>query len=1053
MSPGALPALGDVPTLFDLPAGGPAAAPPLRDLVTPTAEQQAAISFGLQPLRIIAGAGTGKTMVMVERIAHLVAAGQADPEQVLGLTFTNKAAAELKQRVDRRLGGDTDVTVTTYHGFGAGLVADHLLDLDLHPRTRLLNRAEAWQLLFLVFDEFRFDKRRVFRPGLVVNDALALASRCADHLVDIEMVAVDAERMASEGRWKDSRDAAQSRLELCQVVVAYQRQKRRRHLIDFDDQIRLAVSLLRERPDLAGYLAEQRPFVLLDEYQDTNYAQRVLLQLIYQAGSAVTAVGDDMQSIYAFRGAHLRNLLDFGAHFPPLAALALTENRRSGADIVTLANRIQAQVSEAIPKQLTVRGGAPAATVECFLASDDHEEASVIAADVSALGPPWSRHAVLCRKRRLLGAIADALEAASVPVQVVGSSGLLDRPEVIDLVSWLELLADPSSSVALLRILEGPSYRIGHRDLAAVARHVSKVRSQWRDRDEAGTASLDGAGFALIDAIADRASVDGLSPRAHNRLENLVAQWEYLAAAGRRLPLVDLAELVAERGGLWSAVGPLGRDNLDRFLALAQGFQPIDGIPGLAAFVDYLRLVDESEEDLAEAHHGDLDAVTVLTIHQAKGLEWDHVWIPGLAGSKRSKIFPDERGGDNPLSKPAALPWWLCNDDPGFGDWRVDTRDSIDRAVRRRAREEEWRLLYVACTRARHRLVCSAAQWYPGPAEPQGPSEFYTFVAAQSDLVAERFRHEPPAVNPLVTQMQARRDVARMSPAVSSRGPTSASQGRLFDDTTPPREAESPTGISVTDLGSFRRCPLQYYWLAVRPLPRQGSAAAAIGTEVHRWIEQQASGQAPLPGLVEPVPVPVAIDPDGDPDLSAAIEARGLDPAVPGTAVAGLRAAFLATPYATLRPRRVEAPFVLASGGRLIRGRIDALYDRDGFVEIVDFKTGRPPFAGDRGATLQLEAYAVAAVDVWAEDPAKLRTTYCYLRPDGSFTLSEWAWDHRRVSAARADLERDLRRLGDGAWPAAPGPWCQRCEWRQVCKAGGQYLAGSAGPSMGTGRA
>ena len=152
--------------------------------VVPTDEQRQAIEFGLQPLRIIAGAGTGKTMVMVERVAHLVATGEATPDQMLGLTFTNKAAFDLKQKVDRRLGADADVMVTTYHGFGAGLVARHLLELDLHPRTRLLNRAEAWQLLFLVFDELRFDKKRVFRPGTVVNDALTLASHCADHLVD-----------------------------------------------------------------------------------------------------------------------------------------------------------------------------------------------------------------------------------------------------------------------------------------------------------------------------------------------------------------------------------------------------------------------------------------------------------------------------------------------------------------------------------------------------------------------------------------------------------------------------------------------------------------------------------------------------------------------------------------------------------------------------------------------------------------------------------------------------------------------------------------------------
>jgi DNA helicase-2/ATP-dependent DNA helicase PcrA len=1009
--------------------------------VVPTEEQRRAIEFQQRPLRIIAGAGTGKTMVMVERIAYLVATGQATPDQVLGLTFTNKAAAELKQRVDRRLGADADVMVTTYHGFGAGLVAQHLLELDLHPRTRLLNRAEAWQLLFLVFDEFRFDKKRVFRPGTVVNDALTLASHCADHLVDIDEVEADARVMVADARWKATRETAEGRLELCQIVSAYNREKRRRHLIDFDDQIRLSVDLLRQRPELARPLALARPVVLLDEYQDTNYAQRVLLQLIYPEGSVITAVGDDMQSIYAFRGAHLRNILDFGLHFPPPGELALTENRRSGPAIVSLANRIQTQVGDAVPKQLTARVDAPPAGIECFLAADDLEEAATIAADVAALGPPWRQRAVLCRKRRLMPAIAAALEAAAIPVEVVGSSGLLDRPEVIDLVAWLELLADPAAAVALLRILEGPRYCLGRRDLAALARHVSALRDAVTDRTTALPSGL-------VDALGDLEAIDDLSPRAKVRLRYLLHQWDGLAQAASRLPVVALAELVAERTGLWSAVGDRGQDNLLRFLDLAEDFAPVEGVPGLAAFVDYLRLLEESEEDLAEAHPGDRDAVAVMTIHQAKGLEWDHVWIPGLAGSARSRIFPDERGGDNPLSKQTALPWWLYHDDPGFGDWRTASKDAIDKAVRLRAREEEWRLLYVACTRARRKVVCSAAQWYPGPASPQGPSEFYMFISGQADLVTERFRHDPPLTNPQVTQMRARQ--AQVDHGGTAMTHSALSQPTLFDH---PAEVPAPVGIpsrlSVTDLVSFRRCPRQYYWLAIRPLPRRGSAAARLGTAAHRWIEQRASQQLGLLALIEPVATPDDLDPGSTVVGVAADGGGGGGGSRPQqtheAALAGLQAAFLASPYGALHPRRVEAPFVLAVAGRVVRGRVDAVYQRDGRLDVVDFKTGRPPEDGDPGATVQLDTYAVAAVDVWSEDAAGLRTTYCYLDADGAFHLTERDWTPERVGAVREDLTSALQRLGDGAWPATPGGWCRRCEWHDVCRVGKAFLADGRG--------
>jgi DNA helicase II / ATP-dependent DNA helicase PcrA len=995
-----------------------------------TTEQQGAAAHPLTPLRIVAGAGTGKTTVMAERIHHLIHAGLASADQFLGLTFTNKAAAGLKQRVQDGLDPDADITVATYHSFSAGLVADHALELDLHPRTRLLNRAQAWQLLFSVFDEFRFARRRVLKPSLVVNDALVLASRCADHLVEVAAVEADCHQLMAEVRWKDAKGTAQGRLDLCQIVAAYDRRKRERRLIDYGDQIRLAVKLLQHHPALARALQDQHPIVLLDEYQDTNYAQRVLLQLVYGPGSAIAAVGDDMQSIYGFRGAHLRNILDFDRHFAPVADRPLTQNRRSGRALVDLANRIQSQVDDALDKELTALPEAPETLIECFLAADDSEEAETVAADITSLGPGWGRHAVLCRKRKLIPAIVAALEARAVPVEVAGTSGLLGRPEIVDLVAWLEVLADLSASVALLRLLRGPRYRLGWRDLAALARHLRGLEGSSADR-RARTSNAVGP-LTLADALTDLPAVEGLSPLARRRLEQFCRERAELSHAAARLPVLDLAEAVIARTGLWGPAGTLGRDNLLRFLDLAQNFSPVEGVGGLPAFVEYLHVLDESDEDLAEAHHGDADAVQVMTIHQAKGLEWDHVWLPGLAGAdRRSAIFPDTRGGDNALTNTSALPWWLRPDDPAIGDWRTGVRKDMEDELRRRELQEEWRLLYVACTRARRRLVCSAAQWYPGPATPQGPSPFYRFVAAQTDLVAERFRHDPTEQDPRVAAMERRR-VAASRPAHA--GPVVAvDQGTLFDRPhLPVAPPAAPAGLSVTGLVSYARCPRQFYWLAVRPLPRRASAAARIGTEVHRWIELRSGPQLGLLGLDEPGrPAGEPADPAGGDGLESP------------HAVAGLRAAFLASPYAAVDPVRIEAPFVLAVAGRLVRGRIDAVYRRDGRLELVDFKTGLPPAEGDRGGHVQLDLYAVAAAEVWGDDPAGLRTTYCYLQRDGSFRLVTSDWDAGRLAAVRADLGANLAGLAAGEYGATPGGWCKRCEWQEVCRPGRAWLAGA----------
>ncbi|MDQ1374128.1 MAG: ATP-dependent helicase UvrD/PcrA, partial [Actinomycetota bacterium] len=637
------------------------------------------------------------------------------------------------------------------------------------------------------------------------------------------------------------------------------------------------------------------------------------------------------------------------------------------------------------------------------LAADDVAEAAEIARDVEAQGGPWSRHAVLCRKRRLIGAVVAALEARELPVDVVGAGGLLDRPETVDLVAWLEMLADPGATVPLLRILQGPRYRLGFRDVAALARFARVVRVD-------GERPVLGAALDDVDAVPD------ISAAARTRLAALAAERRELAAAARRLAVLDLCELIAGRTGLWAAAGDKGRENLLRFFELAARFAPVDGDPGLLAFVEYLQLLDETEEELAEAHPSDQEAVRVMTVHQAKGLEFDCVWVPGLSGGagRGGGIFPDSRGGENPISQSASLPWWLRDEDGGMPHWRaVQRMTDIDDEVRRRALDEEWRLFYVATTRARRRLVCSAAQWYPGPADPQGPSRFYEFVAGQTDLVTERFRQEPASIDPATAARERRRAVAAARPV---RPVARDDAPQLFDEASLPAvtgaESRPPPGaVSVTSLVSYARCPRQFYWSDVRPLPRMSSTAAALGTSVHRWIEQRA-GRAL--SLFEP-----------EPDL----------PAATGV-VAGLQDSFLASPYAELEPVKVEAPFLLVVDGRIVRGRVDAAYERDGRFEVVDFKTGRTPAAGDPSAYAQLDLYAVAAVDAWGVDPEKLRTTYCYLRSDGAAVLDGRDWTAAGVDAVRERLGATLARIGMAQYPVHAGAWCERCDFLTFCREG-----------------
>ncbi|MDP1805392.1 MAG: PD-(D/E)XK nuclease family protein, partial [Acidimicrobiales bacterium] len=409
--------------------------------------------------------------------------------------------------------------------------------------------------------------------------------------------------------------------------------------------------------------------------------------------------------------------------------------------------------------------------------------------------------------------------------------------------------------------------------------------------------------------------------------------------------------------------------------------------------------------------------------------------VPGLAGKGSSKIFPDGRSGENALTNGAALPWWLREDD-GIPPWPESKQKDIEEVIKRRRLDEEWRLLYVACTRAKRRLVCSAAHWYPGPAEPQGPSEFYDFMAGQTDLVKEWFRHEPAEVNPEVAAKERQRAEARRvadgtySEVVAPRPAAAPTQLRLdtvVDAGLPAAARVVPPALSVTGLVTYARCPKQFFWTVVRPLPRRSSAAARLGTEIHRWIEQRAGRQLTL---IEPEPDDTedGLDPDR---LPAGADLR-----------AGLRASFLASPWADLDPVRVEAPFVLAVGGHLVRGRIDAAYERDSRTELVDFKTGRPAAEGDRAAATQLDLYGLAAVDAWRADPASLRTTYCYLRADGPAVIVSTDWDAGRVAGVRARLAATLDAMAEARFAPTPGAWCRGCDFLSFCPAGQAQVDG-----------
>ncbi|WP_314621039.1 ATP-dependent DNA helicase [Streptomyces stackebrandtii] len=1082
-----------------------------------TPEQTACITAPLAPQVVVAGAGSGKTTVMAARVVWLVGTGQVAPEQVLGLTFTNKAAGELAERVRTALvrAGVTDPDVidpdeppgepriSTYHAFAGQLLTDHGLRIGLEPTSRLLADATRYQLAARVLREAPGPYPALTKSfPTLVTDLLALDGELAEHLVrpgdltayDSELLTALAGAKLSNAELRKIPEATAARRELLDLVVRYRAAKRSRDLLDFGDQIALSAELATTRPEVGGLLREEFRVVLLDEYQDTSVAQRLLLSGLFGHGTghAVTAVGDPCQAIYGWRGASVANLDDFPEHFPgadgtPASRYSLSENRRSGGRLLDLANRL-AEPLRAMHAGVEALRPAPGAekdgSVRIALLPTHAEEIDWLADSLAQLvrtGREPGEIAVLCRTATDFPAIHAALVARDVPVEVVGLSGLLHLPEIADLVAVCEVLQDPGANASLVRLLTGPRWRIGPRDLALLGRRARLLVHRGGDDpdpEQRLAAAVEGVDPAEVISLADAldtfldsggAADDGLpfSAEARVRFARLAAELRTLRSSLAD-PLMDVLHRILTATGLEvelsaspHALAARRRETLSNFLDIAAGFASLDGEASLLAFLGFLRTAVQFEKGLDNALPGGENTVKVLTAHKSKGLEWDVVAVPGLV----SGAFPSARAREAWTSQPQVLPHALRGDAdtlPGIDSWDAKSLTSFKNAMRDHQHTEELRLGYVTFTRPRSLLLGSAHWWGPSQKKPRGPSDFLQALydhceAGHGDIEAWAETPAEDAENPSLTEntndqawplpldaeaLTRRRKAAEQVaaalwaivpqsvgvPALGEGGhnPTSAApdlpdphpEDLWPDDEEPvwdeealpedthadavpaPRDPERtltpeelrtiaswdrdltalttelrrarattrdvllPPYLSASQVLRLAADPDGFAQDLARPMPKPPQPAARRGTRFHAWVESRFE-ELPLPFL-GPEELPGGEDFAGEPEI---LDERDLD---------SLKEAFARTPYAHRSPYRVEVPVHLTLGGRVVRGRIDAVYrDPDtGAYEIVDWKTSHHRTADP----LQLAIYRLA----WAEQhglaPDDVAAVFVYVR-------------------------------------------------------------------------
>jgi DNA helicase-2/ATP-dependent DNA helicase PcrA len=1015
----------------------------------PTPQQRAIIDFPLEPLRVTAGAGTGKTTTMAWRLAQKVTSGEVDPEQTLGITFTNKAAGELTERIRVHLGAAVgegrDVEVTTYHGFAYGLIREFGPLIGVSRSVRLVTPGYVRQLLRDALGSESREFLDLTQTGTVVDRLLALSSTLGDHL-----------RQAADLDGAGVEELIPARREIGAILAEFNRRKRELGVVDFADLVTAAHEIVTTHLEVADRIRSRYRLVLLDEYQDTNPGQRELLLTLFGGGFPVTAVGDSDQTIYEWRGASPQNFERFPEHFAhsdgtPAASLELATSWRSGTSIVELANTVRREISTPGPLPvLLARQDAPPAKIWSHWLHSSVAEARWIADQVLRIHieqeRPWREIAVLFRKHRQMATIRDALVSAGVPVEVASMGGLLDVPEVTDLHAWLRILGRPDDAPALMRILLGSRFRLGMGDLAPLAGWVRRQR-----RDASDEASI---GWALLEAADSLDEVEGLATEPERRLRSFREEYRTLLAAAQGVSLVELCRQVLDHTRAWQEIEALpdaarlsARLNIHRFLDLAEDWSPLEGGPSLDAFLDHLEVLadDSASSELDTARVSGEDAVAMLTVHRAKGLEWPVVFLPALVtGTFPSRIFRYE----DPFTRADVLPHELRLDQDSLPDLSGD--ESERKAALRVAHADgEWRTAYVAVTRAAHTVLASGAWWYTD-GKSRTPSRLFEIIDGLAEPATGRVTEagDPPAslrlevdsgtvpdphfvdghIAALRTTISDRKYPSRLAAEAGITAQYDAAVDQLgmqLDGLPAPLEtpaADDRFRTSVTGLVTYASCGLRFRWAHVDRLPRRPSPAARRGVALHRKIELHHRGT-------------VAFD-DAAPDFYD--EPTGDE--APSRPVESSFERFTSSRFAVARPILIEAPFELSIGESAVSGRIDAIYEPEpGSWEIVDFKSGRPSTQPSR--KVQLEAYAVASQTGLAgfESPDNITVTFAYFGGDEVVAESE-SVDKAWLSAAADHLETLVAGAAAGPYDAEPGESCRFCDFSRFCEAGTDWL-------------
>lgn len=992
---------------------------------TLTAEQVAAVEQASvdSPSLVVAGAGSGKTELMSIRVPWLVANGFALPEQILGLTFTRKAAAELGKRVfdslialrdDARywpfkaedgsvIQDFTPPNISTYNSYANSIFRDFALQLGYEADAIQLTEATQFQFAKnllnrrgteLVPELADFD----FSTATLVDKVISLAAAMNDNVIapgQVEAYLAEAYEHLSELPKKDGEDFTsyyayhvklmekfKETTLIAKLASEFLAAKLREGRIDYSDQVALAAKAVREIPEVVERERANYTQILLDEYQDTSYLQTQMLSGLFR-DSAVFAVGDPNQSIYGWRGASASNLSEFANDFSskPVQQFQLSTSWRNPRQVLELANVLAAPLSQpasylsAAQKKIvgslevvTLKAAdyAGAGVIDMKFEQDMLAEAKQVAqwfakklAQPSPNKDGSQTAALLLRKRANIKLFMDALQAEDLEVEVVGLGGLLEMPEIADIKCALSVMVRPDSGTELIRLLTGARWRIGAKDIDGLYRYARWLANSSKELREA-EGRADESSVSLVDALDRLASphADHKISISEEGLERMKDAAKVFRAMRERLglPLTELVRAVAAE--LWIDIELMANPSrkhplihINEFVSVVAGFLAGNNTPTVSMLLDYLEYAAQRESLEAPRAKAQNKVIQILTVHGAKGLEWDYVAIPNLVEND----FPSKPRSFNGWLESGKLPYALRGDAktlPAFDVLEHRSQFAVNKAqdyfkdeeVREMLGSEERRLIYVAITRPKHELLLTGSYWKPGVKTAAEPSRFLRECLAtaveisgeigerlSNDQVIQAEQDEWPK-KPFADSRREKVELGRQSFEKADPNESvmrDSATSKLIERLLLEREVKNEQAKSV-DFGvrvsasNFKAYLDELDELAgsvLRPVPQQPYAASRMGNLFHAWVEKRFA------------PSGLLFDDESD----------ELEDADDFIAIETLQQNFENSRFAALKPLSVEQEIQLTIGSNTFVCKMDAIYaDGDG-VQIVDWKTNKPP--------------------------------------------------------------------------------------------------------------